>query len=235
MYKKIVFFTGSGISVESGLSTYRLEDGLWNNFDINQVATSQAIKNDLTTVNSFFNDMRRQASKAVPNLAHEAIASLQDDYHITVITQNVDDLHEQAGTEIVYHLHGNIFETRTTASTKVVDNRKHDIEVDERDSVTNGRLRPNVVLFDEIPYKIETTKRALREADYVVVVGTSLNVQPANLLLFDISGKKPIYIIDPNPNFIEDNGLHFLKYEKHIVMKATEALTEIKQHFLKRK
>ena len=203
MKKKIVFFTGSGVSVNSGLPTYRMEDGLWNDYNINEVAISLAVKNNLPVVNSFFNTMRQKVNLAKPNDAHYSIAKFQDDYDVTVITQNIDDLHERAGTEMVYHLHGNIFETRTTGNTKVVDKRTTDIQDDERCLQTNGRLRPNVVLFDETPHYLNESAKILREADHIVVVGTSLSVWPVNQLILQFIDKEKIIIIDSNKEMVE--------------------------------
>lgn len=203
MKKKIVFFTGSGVSVNSGLPTYRMEDGLWNDHDINKVATSHAVKNNLSVVNVFFNTMRQKVNLAKPNEAHYSISKLQDDYDVTVITQNIDDLHERSGTEMVYHLHGNIFETRTTGNTKVVDKRTTNISEDERCPKTNGKLRPNVVLFDEIPLHLEISHKILNEADYIFVIGTSLSVWPVNQLILQHRDKEKIIIIDKNEQMLD--------------------------------
>lgn len=228
MKKKIVFFTGSGISVNSGLPTYRMEDGIWNNHDINKVATSHAAQNNLPVVNAFFNTMRQKANTAKPNEAHYSIAKLQNDYDVTVITQNIDDLHERSGTEMVYHLHGNIFETRTTGNSKVIDKRTTDIKDDERCPKTNGRLRPNVVLFDEIPFHYYKALNLIREADYVVVIGTSLAVWPVNQLILQFKNKERMIIIDSNKEMLESFSI--LKQCKAFIPKdAIEGMKDLYQ------
>ena len=214
--KKIVFFTGSGISAESGLPMYRTEEGLWNDERLYEVATSQAIQNDLDRVNHFFNNLRQMVKNAKPNIAHKMISQLQKDYDVTVLTQNIDDLHERAGVNKVLHLHGNIMETVTTGNSKLINRKEDDILPDEREPYTNGRLRPNVVLFDEVPHYLSEAKRIMDQADVVVVIGTSLQVHPVNQLVFAQSGEKDIFVIDPDENYIENNMLYGLNITRHI-------------------
>ncbi len=226
--KKVAFFTGAGISVESGLHTYRDKDGLWNNYPVAEVATFDAIQKDSNKVNNFFNSIRRNIMDANPNKAHQAIKSLETDFNVTIITQNVDDLHERAGSDNIIHLHGEILKSRPMANSIISYEQTKDIEPDEKCMLTGSKLRPSVVLFGEQPLCYQEALEAVKGADIIVVVGSSLKVNPAAMLVTGMLGKKPIYVIDPNPELLKD--LDFPKYDNlvHIVESASTGMEAIK-------
>lgn len=207
MKKKIAFLTGSGISVESGLKTFRTNNGLWENVDVKTVATRKAWESNPDYVNKFYNMLRVKYKDAKPNLAHKLIAELQDDYDVTVITQNVDNLHEQAGSKNVIHLHGDIMKM---CSSFDVENRKcwiqlpkegfgeSGLEVPEDTKAEDGTLlRPYIVFFDEQVPNMTVASDIVKEADALVVVGTSLNVFPAASLIYDLNIDNKLIIVDP--------------------------------------
>lgn len=226
--KKVAFFTGAGISVESGLHTYRDKDGLWNNYPVAEVATADAIQKDSNKVNDFFNEIRHNTMDANPNKAHLLIKSLENNFDIQVITQNIDDLHERAGSNEIIHLHGEILKSRPMANSTIIYEQTKDIEVDEKCILTGSKLRPSVVLFGEQPLCYQEALEAVKEADIIVVVGSSLKVNPAAMLVTGMLGKKPIYAIDPNPDLLKD--LDFPKYDNlaHIVESASTGMETIK-------
>jgi NAD-dependent deacetylase len=219
---KIIFFTGAGVSVESGLHTYRSADGLWNNYPVDEVATSHAIKVNTDKVNGFFNELRKNIKESSPNKAHLFIKNMEKYFHVRVITQNIDNLHERAGVseENIFHLHGSILKSRPMANTKINYDQFDDILPDERCALTNSRLRPSVVLFGETPLVYNESLKEMAEADLVVVIGTSLQVNPAAMLLTKVLGKKPVYIIDPNPNLLKELEVPEFSNLFHIIEKA---------------
>ncbi|WP_309399646.1 Sir2 family NAD-dependent protein deacetylase [Cerasicoccus maritimus] len=181
--QKIVVFTGAGVSAESGLKTFRDNDGLWNNYRVEDVATPEAFARDPGLVLEFYNQRRAQARNAQPNAAHEAIARLEEKYEVVVITQNVDDLHERAGSTNVLHLHGLLTEARSTADPSLIYERGL-ADLNLGDLCEKGsQLRPNIVWFGEMVINIEPAAREFVDAGKVLVVGTSLQVYPAAGLL----------------------------------------------------
>lgn len=180
---KTVVFTGAGVSAESGLPTFRGSDGLWENHPVTQVACPQAWAADPEMVLRFYNQRRRALAKVEPNAAHRAIASLEAHCETLVITQNIDDLHERAGSTSVLHLHGEITKARSSWRDHLVyDIGYRDLELGETCEL-NSQLRPHVVWFGEIPLLLDQACDAIASADRVLVVGTSLQVQPAAGLL----------------------------------------------------
>ncbi len=209
--KHIVVLTGAGISAESGLKTFRDSDGLWNGYDVYAVASPGGWKKDPKLVLDFYNDRRRDVAAAQPNAAHIGLAEMENDFDVTIITQNIDDLHERAGSTKVLHLHGEIFLMRSVTDTSKVYEIRIDIQLG--DLAPDGtQLRPHIVWFEEEVPMIEKAVRLMNDCDYFVVVGTSLQVYPAASLLqyappflpkFIIDKKIPVIENNPNITFIE--------------------------------
>ena len=201
--KKIVFLTGAGMSVESGLSTFRGADGLWNDYPVEQVASIDGYNANPSLVIDFYNKRRQELCNVEPNDGHKLIASLENEYNVVVVTQNVDDLHERAGSTNVIHLHGELMK----ATSSLEPNNLHyvrklsddDLLIKMGDCADDGsQLRPYIVWFGEAVPMMEYAIDTLKDADVFVIIGTSLNVYPAagliNYVPFDI----PVYLIDPN-------------------------------------
>ncbi|WP_434362475.1 NAD-dependent protein deacylase [Parasalinivibrio latis] len=181
--KKIVVFTGAGISAESGLATYRDSDGLWNQLPVESLATKQAFEHNPELVLAFYNDRIEKANNAEPNAAHKAIADLEQGYDVTVITQNVDDLHERAGSSKVIHLHGQINLAQSSVDPTLVYPWYGKPILMGQCCEQNSQLRPHIVLFGEQVLHLDEARRLIRSADKVLAVGSSLTVQPAARLL----------------------------------------------------
>ena len=197
--KKCVVLTGAGISAESGLQTFRDSGGLWEGYRVEDVCTPAAFARSPQTVIDFYNARRRAAAAAEPNAAHFALADLERAYDVQIITQNVDDLHERAGSGKVLHLHGELNKLRSTVDENEILPWQGDQTLADRDS--RGRpLRPHIVWFGEAVPLIEEAVRLVEAADTVIVVGTSLQVYPAASLLHYARFGVPVYLIDPKPN-----------------------------------
>lgn len=197
--KKCVVLTGAGISAESGLQTFRDSGGLWEGYRVEDVCTPEAFARSPQTVIDFYNARRRAAAAAEPNAAHFALADLERAYDVQIITQNVDDLHERAGSGKVLHLHGELNKLRSTVDENEILSWRGDQTLADRDS--RGRpLRPHIVWFGETVPLIEEAVCLVEAADTVIVVGTSLKVYPAASLLHYARFGVPVYLIDPKPN-----------------------------------
>ncbi len=193
--KHLVVLSGAGISAESGLKTFRDGDGLWNGYNVYEVATPGGFAKNPQLVLDFYNDRRRDVAAALPNAAHTGLAALENDFEVTIITQNIDDLHERAGSTRVVHLHGEIFKMRSVANTGNVYEIKGDIKVG--DMAPDGyQLRPYIVWFEEEVPAMEKAVKILNDADYFAVIGTSLQVYPAASLLEYAPPYLPKFIID---------------------------------------
>lgn len=221
--KHIVVLSGAGISAESGLKTFRDSDGLWMGYNVYEVASPQGWQNDPQQVLDFYNARRRDVAEALPNAAHIGLAELEKDFDVTIITQNIDDLHERAGSTNVLHLHGEIFKMRSIAD----ENKHYDIRGDIMlgDVATDGyQLRPHIVWFGEAVPMMEKAAAIVQNCDYFVVVGTSLQVYPAASLLYYTPPYLPKFIIDKKiPQTEKQNNL------KLIEMPATEGVKELKR------
>jgi NAD-dependent deacetylase len=213
--KKLVVLSGAGISAESGLATFRDSGGLWEGYDIMEVATPEGWKKNPSLVLDFYNKRRKQAFHATPNEGHLVLSRLQDIFDVTIITQNVDNLHEKAGSKKVIHLHGELFKCRSTTDEKLI----YDIDGWELNLGHNcekgSQLRPHIVWFGEMVPMMDIAVAETLQADIFIVVGTSLQVYPAAGLLNHINKEVPTYIIDPkapalnnqsNYTLIESNG-----------------------------
>jgi NAD-dependent deacetylase len=193
--KKLVVLTGAGISAESGLRTFRDSDGLWEGYDIEEVATPRAWRRNPQLVLDFYNMRRRDVAKAQPNAAHYGLAELQIDYDVHIITQNIDDLHERAGSEKVLHLHGEIFKMRSEANEKLVASVRSDMRLGDL-ADDGAQYRPHIVWFEEPVPMMEQAVPLVNSADLFAVIGTSLVVYPAAGLLQYVKPGTPIYILD---------------------------------------
>lgn len=206
--KKLVVLTGAGISAESGIRTFRDSNGLWENHDVMEVASPQGWAADMKLVLEFYNQRRKQALSAKPNAGHIALANLEKDYEVTIITQNVDNLHEKAGSSHVIHLHGELFKVRSTIDETLIYNLDG-WELNLGDRCEKGsQLRPHIVWFGEMVPMMEVAIEITMKADIFMVVGTSLLVYPAAGLIDYVGSSVPKYVIDPNlPNLQKSSNL----------------------------
>lgn len=238
MKKKLVFLTGSGISAESGIPTFRMAaDSMWENHRVEEVCTHQAWLANSEHVNKFYNMLRVKYCNTKPNDGHNFITKLQDDYDVTVITQNVDNLHEQAGTNNVLHLHGEIMKCCSEDDTENKDywvtlpkegfgESGYEIPVDY-EAGDGSLLRPYIVFFEEpVPNMLKAIK-IIEEADILVVIGTSLNVYPAAGLLYYYDETKPLYIIDPWEDIKLQLTTKTIIQVNHICKGASEGMKEL--------
>lgn len=218
--KKLVVLTGAGISAESGLKTFRDSDGLWNGYNIEDVATPRAWKKNKQLVLDFYNQRRMDVSKAQPNAAHIGLANLQKDFDVHIITQNIDDLHERAGSKNVLHLHGEIFKMRSEFNEHLIYEISKDILLG--DMAEDGyQLRPHIVWFEEPVPMIERAAAVASDADIFAVIGTSLVVYPAAGLIHYAPRHIPKFIVD---KIIPYSSL----YNIHAIEKpATEGIKDL--------
>lgn len=198
--KKIVILTGAGMSAESGISTFRDAGGLWEKYRIEDVATPEAWHRNQALVLDFYNQRRKQLLSAKPNEGHIALAELEKHFDVQIVTQNVDNLHEQAGSTKVLHLHGELMKVRSTGyGQEIYDVSPEKPEVNPGDKCPKGfQLRPHIVWFGEAVPEIENAARLVEQADLFVIIGTSMQVYPAAGLIHSVKHGTPIYLIDPN-------------------------------------
>lgn len=198
--KRIVVLTGAGISAESGIKTFRDDDGLWRTHRFEELATPQAWNNNPQLVLDFYNERRKQLFTCEPNEGHRALVRLEQYFHVDIITQNVDDLHERAGSTNVIHLHGELKKARSTADPQLIYTlNQWELKLGDR-CEKGSQLRPHIVWFGEaVPY-IAKAIQITKKADLLIVIGTSLQVYPAASLLDYSSSSIPVYLIDPKAN-----------------------------------
>lgn len=195
---KIVVLTGAGISADSGIPTYRSSDGLWANYKIEEVCTHEALKTDREKVINFYNLRRREMEGKVPNAGHKALAELERYFDVEIITQNIDNLHELAGSTKITHLHGELTKLRNDSSDYIVDIGYREQELTET-SPAGELLRPHIVFFGEAVPMFDKARDIVQEADLLIVVGTSLAVYPAASLVGWVKNNNvPIYVVDPS-------------------------------------
>ena len=224
--KHIVVLTGAGISAESGLKTFRDTDGLWNGYNVYDVATPGAWKKNPEMVLEFYNARRREVAAAEPNAAHISLAELEKDFDVTIVTQNIDDLHERGGSTKIIHLHGEIFKMRSEADEKLVYEIRSDIKLG--DIAADGKqLRPYIVWFEEPVPMIEKAVALMYDCNYFVVMGTSLQVYPAASLLHYAPAFLPKFIIDKKIPDVEKSSTLTL-----IEKPATEGVKELRKLLL---
>jgi NAD-dependent deacetylase len=225
--KKIVFFSGAGISRESGVLTFRdCKDGLWNNHKIEDVATVDAWRKDREKVLGFYNERRQQMPDVVPNDGHKLIASLEEDYDVTIVTQNVDDLHERAGSTNIIHLHGELSKGRSSMNPKAepIDIGYNDIKIGDK-AEDGSQLRPHIVWFGEYPFGVDEGYKAIEEADYLVVIGTSLNITYTLDMLASSKKECKIFYVDPDPSMIL--GKYVMKDVTYMKYGGAEGMTKL--------
>ncbi len=204
--KHLVVLTGAGMSAESGLKTFRDENGLWEGHDVMKVASPQGFANNPNLVLEFYNQRRRQLKTVQPNAAHKTLAQLENNFKVSIITQNVDDLHERAGSSNVTHLHGELFKARNIADETSVVHWKDDIVLGTTDK--NGiQLRPHIVWFGEDVPLFEKAISICQTADILLIIGTSLQVYPAASLMHYTAQNTPKFYIDPKPSIASKENL----------------------------
>ncbi|HMM02558.1 MAG: NAD-dependent deacylase [Prevotella sp.] len=211
--KHIVVLSGAGMSAESGISTFRDSGGLWEQHSIEDVATPEGFRRNPQLVLDFYNARRKAAFEAKPNQGHIGLAEMEKEYKVSIITQNVDSLHERAGSTNVIHLHGELDKVRSTADPSLIYTLNPDnAEIKVGDRCEKGsQLRPHIVWFGEAVPMIEKAIEVVQTADVLVVIGTSLNVYPAAGLLNYIRRDTPVYLIDPNEVKVYQQDIHFIK------------------------
>jgi NAD-dependent protein deacetylases, SIR2 family len=223
--KNIVVLTGAGMSAESGIATFRDSGGLWEQYRIEDVATPEAFMRNPELVLEFYNMRRRESLKAQPNEGHIGLAEMQDEYNVSIITQNVDNLHEKAGSKNVLHLHGELMKVRSSKNeNKVYDVDPGHIDIKLGDTCDDGsQLRPHIVWFGEAVPMMEEAEKIVRTADILVIIGTSLNVYPAAGLIYYVKEGTPIYLIDPNSVSVSKPEVYFIKKG------ASEGVSELRK------
>ncbi len=209
--KKLVISSGAGMSAESGISTFRDAGGLWEQYPVMEVASADGFRRNPALVHKFYNERRHDLLKAQPNAGHLGLVDLEKDYDVYVITQNVDDLHERAGSKHVLHLHGELMKVRSMEHPERVYQLHPEALDTTPDTIIDGdHVRPHIVFFQEAVPNMEPAVEHAHEADVFVVIGTSLNVYPAASLLHYVRPGVPVYYIDPNPAPVPA-GVHVLK------------------------
>ena len=202
--KKIIVLTGAGVSAESGINTFRDADGLWEGHDVMEVATPQGFQKNPELVLNFYNERRRQLFSVFPNEAHKALARLEEYFDVSIITQNVDDLHERAGSTKVIHLHGELLKARSIHNPNTIIDWKTDIKIGDL-SEDGEQLRPHIVWFGEEVPLLEKAAEITQAANILIIIGTSMQVYPAASLIHYVSRNTPIFFIDPKPNINPTN------------------------------
>jgi NAD-dependent deacetylase len=223
--KNIVVLTGAGMSAESGIATFRDSGGLWEKHKIEDVATPEGFRRNPQLVLDFYNKRRRESIQAKPNQGHIGLAEMEQEYNVSIITQNVDSLHEKAGSTHVVHLHGELMKGQSSINaTEIcdIDPENPDIHIGDK-SQDGSQLRPHIVWFGEAVPMMDEAIKIVSQADVLVVIGTSLNVYPAAGLLNYTSPNTPIYLIDPNDVPVTNSKVHFIKKG------ASEGVQELRQ------
>ena len=207
--KNIAVLTGAGVSAESGIKTFRDADGLWEGHDVMEVASPFGWENNMELVLDFYNQRRRQLLNVQPNAAHFALVELEKNYDVKIITQNIDDLHERAGSTNVTHLHGELLKARSTFDENLVVDWKRDINPGDF-CEHNYQLRPHVVWFGEAVPMFQRAAEITEKADIIIVIGTSMQVYPAASLVDFSPRHAQVYFIDPRPNIRESRNLEII-------------------------
>ncbi|WP_162128155.1 SIR2 family NAD-dependent protein deacylase [Flavobacterium phycosphaerae] len=228
MKKKVVVLTGAGISAESGIKTFRDADGLWEGHDVMEVASYEGWLKNKALVLDFYNQRRRQLKEVIPNNGHLGLAKLEKDFEVHIVTQNVDNLHEQAGSSNVLHLHGELLKVRGDYPlAKHILDWSSDLHIGDKD-IDGHQLRPHIVWFGEMVPALDEAVSITQQADYLVVIGTSLQVYPAAGLMHYANKNVPVFYIDPKPATIYDlqNPLEI------IPMNATDGVPFLKEKLM---
>ena len=226
--KKLVVLSGAGISAESGISTFRDAEGLWEGHDVMEVASPDGWKNNQDLVLDFYNQRRRQLLTVIPNKGHHVLADLEQDFDVTIITQNVDNLHQQAGSSNVIHLHGELLKVRSTINESLIYDWTKDLITGDK-AEDGAQLRPHIVWFGEMVPMIEVAAKIAAKADIFLVVGTSMAVYPAAGLIDYVHPDVPKFLVDPKL----PEGINHISNLKCISLNGTQGLPlfaeEIKQ------
>ncbi|CAM4237322.1 SIR2 family NAD-dependent protein deacylase [Zobellia nedashkovskayae] len=226
MKKRITILTGAGISAESGINTFRDAGGLWEGHDVMEVASPEGFARNPELVLDFYNQRRRQLPEVAPNEAHKALFKLEDFYNVTIVTQNVDDLHERAGSSNVIHIHGELLKARSTKNENSIIPWTKDLNIG--DYCEKGhQLRPHIVWFGEAVPLLEQAAIATQNADIVIIIGTSMQVYPAASLIDYAQSGIPIYFIDPKPNVSKNNYDNLTVIAKTAVQGIPQLVTEL--------
>lgn len=223
--KKIVVLTGAGMSAESGIKTFRDEDGLWEGHDVMQVASPEGFRRNPELVFEFYNQRRRQLLSVKPNKAHYNLVDLEKYFDVEIITQNIDNLHEKAGSTKVTHLHGELLKVRSTYNDNIVLNWMKDLHLGDL-GPDNKQLRPHIVWFGEMVPMLDKAIEITSKADILIIIGTSMQVYPAASLVNFIKPNTPIYFIDPKPS-ITKNDFNNLKIISDFASEGTDKLISI--------
>ena len=223
--KKLVVLTGAGMSAESGISTFRDSGGLWDKYPVEQVATPEGFRANPELVLNFYNVRRRELLGTKPNAGHYGLADMEKDFDVHLITQNIDNLHEQAGSSSVIHLHGELMKSRSTGDESLIyDIDPENCDIKLGDKCEKGyQLRPHIVWFGEMVPMMAKAETITHSADIFVIIGTSMNVYPAAGLLNDVKSNVPVYLIDPKDVATGRYDIH------HIKMGASEGVKELKR------
>lgn len=226
--KKLVISTGAGMSAESGINTFRDNGGLWENYNVMDVASAEGFERNPKLVHDFYNARRKELVKAEPNAGHKGLVKLEEFYDVYIITQNVDDLHERAGSKNVLHLHGELMKVRTIEPPyKVYRLEEGQLETSPQSTDSQGlHLRPHIVFFQEAVPEMENAVKIAEEADIFVVIGTSLAVYPAAGLIHYVRKGIPIYYIDPNPAQVPEGVTVIRKGASEGIADLTKILTQ---------
>jgi NAD-dependent deacetylase len=227
MKKKLVILSGAGVSAESGVQTFRGGNGLWDGHKVEDVASPRGWRVNQQLVLDFYNKRRAELHTVEPNEAHKIIAELEKDFNVHIITQNVDDLHERAGSTNVLHLHGELFKARSTVKDDYVIDWFGDMTEDDIDD-EGDQLRPHIVWFGEDVPMMNTATRIIKTADIVIIIGTSMQVYPAANLVFHTHAPD-IYYIDPDPAKVDDIELNYIKSS------ATKGMKKLKKLLMKKR
>jgi NAD-dependent deacetylase len=222
--KNIVVLTGAGISAESGIQTFRDADGLWEGHDVMEVATPEGWAKNKALVLKFYNDRRRQLHTVQPNAAHIALAELEKKHNVTIITQNVDDLHERGGSTNIIHLHGELTKARSVANENLISNCEGDINIGDK-AADGAQLRPHIVWFGEGVPMLGLAANCVHDADVILVVGSSMQVYPAAGLVGYARANVPVYYIDKKPAI--NHELSTRKNLEVLAMSATEGVRKV--------
>ena len=225
MRKKIVVLTGAGISAESGLKTFRDADGLWEGHDVMEVATPEGFYENPELVLEFYNQRRKQLLEVTPNKGHTNLVKLENDFNVEIITQNVDNLHEIAGSSNITHLHGELLKVRSSLNEDLVLDWKKDLVLGDF-AKDKSQLRPHIVWFGEMVPLLDKAITITKTADILIVIGTSMQVYPAASLIQYIKANTPIYFIDPKPS-ISEGQFNNLTIIKDVASSGTDKLLQL--------
>lgn len=224
--KKIVVLTGAGMSAESGLKTFRDANGLWEGHDVMQVASPEGFAANPELVLEFYNQRRRQLKEVEPNEGHRSLVKLEEYFEVDIITQNVDDLHERAGSSKILHLHGELTKVRSTSNPKKIFHWTEDLILGNVDDYGH-QLRPHIVWFGEMVPMLEPAITITSKADILIIIGTSMQVYPAASLVNYVSKNTPIFFIDPKPNISKSQFINLTIFEEKASVGVSKLVEEL--------